>query len=503
MASGPHLRRACNARARVVPFERPAACIDCRVTGPLRWLAFESLVLSLLLGGFFLAPFAHLWGTLPTQAAASAASAQDGSWLAPLTVALLFGIPSLLPFLVSMRRPSAHWMSRTPLPLVALAAAVGFVLLPAAVSLATYPCCTSDVLDYVNRQRLWAVYGGNPFAVTPNQFPDDWTYAFTNLREVVVPYGPAWWLLTRLFTQGARTLDQYLVAFKALAAVCFVCSLALIWLQTEPGERLTSLIFFAWSPVVLIDGLVRVHNDLLTVPFVLVAFWLWRRRRSASALTAVMVGALVKVTVGPVCLPLVLDLLRRRQWRTLGWATTASLLITAILYGPFWFGFGTLASLFSAATRGQWSVGTLLLSALQPALGSASQPVVRLALVAIGGGVVVACLRRRAPTLASTGAAVLLVVLLVVPLVFYSHYLMPVIALAAVASDARLRSVVLAISFGSLVNAVLGVDSLVGGLAGPGLDLVGSGVLCAALAVALLQVWLATRRIRSVAAVAA
>jgi hypothetical protein len=86
------------------------------------------------------------------------------------------------------------------------------------VGLVTYPCCTSDVLDYVNRQRLWAVYGGNPFAVVPNDHPEDWSFGFARFKDGVFGYGPGWWLLARSGTLFAQTLDQYLIGFKVMAA---------------------------------------------------------------------------------------------------------------------------------------------------------------------------------------------------------------------------------------------------------------------------------------------
>jgi hypothetical protein len=93
---------------------------------------------------------------------------------------------------------------------------------------------------------LWAVYGGNPFSTVPDQHPEDWTYHFTNFKDSVVPYGPAWWLATRLFTQAATTLDGYLYGFKALAAVCYAASLLLVWrLTSQREDRLARLVFFA------------------------------------------------------------------------------------------------------------------------------------------------------------------------------------------------------------------------------------------------------------------
>jgi len=51
--------------------------------------------------------------------------------------------------------------------------------------------------------------------------------------------------------------------------VCFGVSARLIWHLADERRRLVSLAFFAWNPAILVEGLVRLHNDLLTVPLVL------------------------------------------------------------------------------------------------------------------------------------------------------------------------------------------------------------------------------------------
>jgi glycosyl transferase family 87 len=458
------------------------------------WLLFESVLLCVVLGGFVLVPFAHLWGQLPSQPVTDPSPA--GAPVDPrqqVLVICLFAVPGVLPLLLCRLRPAAAWPSG--LPLMAGLAVAGLVLLPPLVSLATYPCCTSDVLDYVNRQRLWAVHGGNPFTVTPDQFPDDWTYAFSNFQDYVEPYGPGWWLLTRLFTVGATRLEDYLLGLKMLAAVCYGVSVVLIWRLTESHEhRLTSLLFFAWSPVLLIDGLVRLHNDLLTVPFVLGAVWLWRRDRAASGLAAIVLAALIKMTVAPVVLPMILHLLRAQQWRAIGVAMLIGLGLAVAAYAPFWVGLETLAPLLAQAAHTEWSLGSAFVLSLTPAIGPAAAATVARAVLMLAAVVLVAAALRhvsatppRLEALAATAAMVMTIMLVTLPFSFYSHYLMPVIALAAVTSDARVRSLVLGLTLASVLNGVLGVDSLLGGLSGTLLEAAGSAAIVLVLLMAMVR----------------
>jgi hypothetical protein len=440
-------------------------------------VAFGSILESVLLAAFFLVPFSHLWGQLPPAPPETVASPAVGSWQAPLAVAAVFGLPSLVPFLLLWRLPRGAALGGAS-PAVAIGSVV-LILLPAAVALVTYPCCTSDVLDYINRQRLWVVYGGNPFAVVPSDHPDDWSYYFANFKDSVFGYGPVWWLLARLATQWATTLDEYLVGFKLLAAICFGVSAALVWRLADERMRLASLAFFVWNPAVLVDGLLRLHNDLLTVPFVLGAVWLWHRGRLSSALIAAALGTLAKVTVAPLGLVMAASLVKTARWRALALGVIGTVCVLASLYAPFWYGPGTFAALFVQANRAQWSLGSLLVALVGAWLGPTTTPVVRgfltLAFVVLMG-LVLTRMHASGP-IVDASLVLTLIWLVCLPLAFYSHYLIPAVGLAAVAVDGRLRTLVLAIGFAATVNAVLGVQTFAGGLSGSALDVVGSCIV--------------------------
>jgi len=96
-------------------------------------------------------------------------------------------------------------------------------------------------------------------------------------------------------------------------------------------------------------------------------------------------------------------------------------------------------------------------------------------------------------SLVGASMALLLVWVLCLPMAFYSHYLMPAVALAAIAVDGRLRALLLAIGFGAMVNSVLGVDEFAGGLSGRALDVVGSCALILGLAAGFVAMARSTR----------
>jgi hypothetical protein len=144
----------------------------------------------------------------------------------------------------------------------------------------------------------------------------------------------------------------------------------------------------------------------------------------------------------------------------------------------------------------------VLLWGIQPLVGSASLSVARAVLLAACVALTALTVRslrsapRKLSAAADYAALLVLIAMLSLSMAFYAHYLIPVVGLAALGADARLRAVVLALCVGALVNDVLGVDSLIGGPRGPLLDVICSLILLAALSAGLVRAgWSGGRRL--------
>ena len=129
-------------------------------------------------------------------------------------------------------------------------------------------------------------------------------------------YAPLW-LLTLASTRWAATLDQDLLGLKLLAALCFGISALLVWHLAERRTRWLSPAFFAWNPAVLVEGPLRLHNDLLLVPFVLAALWLLRRRQPGRSMAVVVLAALAKLSAAPVGVAVAVSLAKAGRRRGL------------------------------------------------------------------------------------------------------------------------------------------------------------------------------------------
>ncbi|HVM70171.1 MAG TPA: hypothetical protein VMT91_00315 [Anaerolineales bacterium] len=185
-----------------------------------------------------------------------------------------------------------------------------------------YPIGDGDVFDYMMRARITAVYGANPFAVTPRIFSFDPFFHYTGWPDYTSTYGPLWELLAALISRLAGNgFLANLLGFKLLSLVFYAGStvlVALILKHVSPDRVLQGVVLFAWNPLTIYDGLGNAHNDLVMIFFLLLGIYVVLRGHFSWGMLALMAGALVKI-IPLVVLPLAwiagLRELRSRQAR--------------------------------------------------------------------------------------------------------------------------------------------------------------------------------------------
>ena len=70
---------------------------------------------------------------------------------------------------------------------------LGIGLLCSVTLIGLYPITALDVVLYVVRARLWALYQGSPMLALPDDFPQDPHIRFSGeYHSEVSPYGPVW-----------------------------------------------------------------------------------------------------------------------------------------------------------------------------------------------------------------------------------------------------------------------------------------------------------------------
>jgi hypothetical protein len=152
-------------------------------------------------------------------------------------------------------------------------------LILAAILVFSYPVTAIDLFIYAIRSRGWALYGFNPLTTPPQALPaaDPWLGLAAEWRDAPSPYGPLWeWLSLGVFHLSSSDFLSHLFALKIVALLAYVGSAWLVYRilqQFQPRWAIAGTIFFAWSPLVLLESVQNGHNDIVMIFFLLAAVW--------------------------------------------------------------------------------------------------------------------------------------------------------------------------------------------------------------------------------------
>lgn len=204
------------------------------------------------------------------------------------------------------------------------------------------PLYSADVFGYIDFDRLWELYGLDPYTHGAAAAPHDAVTPFTRWHDIPSPYGP---LFTALgYPLAHVSVPVALWTYKAVAGLAGLACCALTWVITRRAGRdpLPATLFVGLNPLLLAYGIGGAHNDLLLTALVLggVALAASDRERLAGAQLALATG--LKASAG-LTLPFMLLGARRRGAVVIGAAVGGALVVAlaVALFGHQAFGFVT------------------------------------------------------------------------------------------------------------------------------------------------------------------
>ena len=157
--------------------------------------------------------------------------------------------------------------------------------------LVAYPFFSHDFFNYLFDAKIFTIYGQNPYLHRALDFPNDPWLRFMHWTHRTYPYGPVF--------LGITIIPSFLSFGKLiLAFVFFKLSFAFFYFLAvfslnRINRRLA--VFFATSPLVIIEGLVNNHNDLIAVSLALLAvYFVLKKKKSWLALVFFLMSAGIK-----------------------------------------------------------------------------------------------------------------------------------------------------------------------------------------------------------------
>jgi hypothetical protein len=205
-----------------------------------------------------------------------------------------------------------------------------------------YPVTATDLFQYVMRARVRVVYNANPMTVPPSRFPDDSLLPFVGeWKDTLSPYGPAWELLAAgVAALGFSGPVSGALAYKTVTLLAYLACIGILSRGTGGDTR--ALVFFAWNPLVLLQGLGNGHNDVVMLGWLLLALVSWERFGNwLIATVALSLAVLTKASAGLMVPLLVVSVLsEQRTWRRRGIVligmAAAGAGLTILTYLSFW-----------------------------------------------------------------------------------------------------------------------------------------------------------------------
>lgn len=163
------------------------------------------------------------------------------------------------------------------------------IVLAILIGAAAPPWLSADVYAYVAYGRMQAIYGLNPYAVTPSALLEhaDEVIAFLHW-DVVSVYGPLWtWLTAGLVAVMKQwSLVTQILAMKLLATAGHLAlAFGAYRLAGLVEARYQGLAFaaIAFSPLVVLEGPGSGHNDVVMLALAIWGVILWQRGFSKRA----------------------------------------------------------------------------------------------------------------------------------------------------------------------------------------------------------------------------
>lgn len=149
------------------------------------------------------------------------------------------------------------------IPILKIAFITGIILL------VSYPFLSHDLFNYIFDAKIFTYYGKNPYLAKPADFPSDEWLRFMHWTHRTYPYGPTYLILSFIPSfLGFGKFVLHFLFFKAFNIIFYILG---VYFLNKIDKK--SAVIFATHPLVIIEGLVNSHNDLVGVSLALIGVY--------------------------------------------------------------------------------------------------------------------------------------------------------------------------------------------------------------------------------------
>ena len=162
----------------------------------------------------------------------------------------------------------------------------------------SYPFLSHDLFNYIFDAKILTYYGDNPYTHIPGNYPDDQWLRFMHWTQRSYPYGPVFLPLTLVASVlGVGKFILNFVLFKLLNFIFY--GLGIYFLKKMNDQW---AMIFATNPLVIVEGLMNAHNDLIAISLGIVGIYLLQKDRRVLSRVILLLSVGIKYLTFPILL---------------------------------------------------------------------------------------------------------------------------------------------------------------------------------------------------------
>lgn len=168
------------------------------------------------------------------------------------------------------------------------------------ITLFSYPFLSHDFFNYLFDAKILTFYGKNPYQFTALDFPNDQWTRFMHWTHRTYPYGPIFLLITLI--PSFLSFGKFFLSFFFFKVFWFIFYYLMILTLKKINEK--KALFLATHPLIIIEGLINNHNDLIGLSLALIGiyFLIIKKRKIISFVFYLLSGGIKYITLPAIIL---------------------------------------------------------------------------------------------------------------------------------------------------------------------------------------------------------
>ena len=175
---------------------------------------------------------------------------------------------------------------------VKLAIFIGIILL------FSYPFLSHDFFNYMFDAKIATFYQQNPYLYKALDFPTDPWLRFMHWTHRTYPYGPIFLLITLI--PSFLSFGKFALSFLFFKATFIVFYILAVFFLNKLNKKYAMI--FATNPLIIIEGLVNSHNDLIGVSLGIIGIYFLFKNKNIPARVFFILSLGIKFITFPIAL---------------------------------------------------------------------------------------------------------------------------------------------------------------------------------------------------------